>query len=204
MQFLRGHALWIVADCSHSGSWVKECITFMTEQGVGPCGHLAKDKGILISPYASCLTYQVPRKLAFSVFSNRNDATGLWVIYTDCCLSLSSKVVEGQHGRGIESTEVRCGRNFIAERCLCLPHASWQTWSARQRLCRVRHGNSGRRGWYLVLVKDNDETVIEMLQRGKVDVERDSEILASGWGEAVPEETMQSVLKKYQVYQEVG
>ena len=205
LQYLRGHMLWIVTDCAHSGSWVRECITFMSEQGVGPCGHSANDKGILISPYASCLSYEVPRKLAFSLFSNKNHSSGLWVIYTECCISLSSKIVQDQHGRGIEFSEVRCGRNFIAERCLCLPDASWQTWSARQRLCMVRFESSGgRKGWYVVLIKDSDQTIIKTLQRGKVDIEQDSEILASGWGDKVPEEALQSVLKKYQVYQEPG
>ena len=43
---LRGHAiiLVIVSDCSHSGCWVRECMDFMDEQGIGPCGHAAKKR----------------------------------------------------------------------------------------------------------------------------------------------------------------
>ena len=73
LQLLRGRVLTIVTDCSHSGSWVRECMTFLDEQGVGPCGHSARDKGILLKVYASCLSHQVPRQLAFSYCGSRND-----------------------------------------------------------------------------------------------------------------------------------
>ena len=48
-------------------------MTFLDEKGVGPCGHAAKHKRILINVYASCLSHQVPRKLAFSVVGCTND-----------------------------------------------------------------------------------------------------------------------------------
>ena len=48
LQLLHGRVLSIVTDCSHSGCWVKQCMTFLDEQGVGPCGHSARDKGVLI------------------------------------------------------------------------------------------------------------------------------------------------------------
>ena len=56
----RGRIFSIVSDCSYSGSWVKECMEFMDEQGVGPCGHAAQEKGILIQVLTSCLSNEIP------------------------------------------------------------------------------------------------------------------------------------------------
>ncbi len=66
-ELMHGCVLGINADCSHSGSWVRECRTFLDEQGVRPCGHSARDKGILMTVYTSSLSKEVPRRLAFSV-----------------------------------------------------------------------------------------------------------------------------------------
>ena len=49
LKIFRGRVLGLVSDCSHSGSWVKECMAFLDEQGVKPCGHSARDKGIYSS-----------------------------------------------------------------------------------------------------------------------------------------------------------
>ena len=53
--YFKGRVLTISTDCSYSGCWVKEAMTFMDDQGVGPCGHAAKEKGILVKVYASWL-----------------------------------------------------------------------------------------------------------------------------------------------------
>ncbi len=60
----------------------------------------------------------------------------------------------------------------------------------------------GRKEWYVVLVENNDETIIEVLRSGEVVLERESEILASGWGEEVPEKEWESALKKYPLFHE--
>ena len=64
-QHFKGKVLTIISDCSYSGSWVKEGMAFMDEQGVGPCGHVAKEKGILVKVFASCLANEIPAELAF-------------------------------------------------------------------------------------------------------------------------------------------
>ena len=72
-QHFKGKVLTIISDCSYSGSWVKEGMAFMDEQGVGPCGHVAKEKGILVKVFASCLANEIPAELAFSTHSGKND-----------------------------------------------------------------------------------------------------------------------------------
>ena len=109
LQLLRGRVLTIVTDCSHSGCWVKQCMTFLDEQGVGPCGHSARDKGILINVYASCLSHQVPRQLVFSVHTCRNDKNTGDLIFHNAwdCVSLQSKIADGQHMICISCTVYR-------------------------------------------------------------------------------------------------
>ena len=117
LDLLCGRVLSIVTDCSHSGCWVKQLMTFLDEQEVGPCGHSAREKGILINVYASCLSHQVPRQLASSVHGRYNDKnTGeLWSLKLFDSIKLESKIADGQHVRGINSTIVRCGQDSIQD-----------------------------------------------------------------------------------------
>ena len=56
----KGRVLTIVSDCSYSGFWVRDCMEFLDELGVQPCGHKAREKGILIKVCASCKSNEVP------------------------------------------------------------------------------------------------------------------------------------------------
>ena len=129
LQLLRGHVLTIVSDCSYSGCWVKECMTFLDEQGVGPCGHAAKDKGMLINVYASCLSHQIPRKLAFSVVGCKTDKESGFIIsnlYSSVTLDVKNRIADSQYAKGMNFTNIMCGQESIDEECLCLPGATWK------------------------------------------------------------------------------
>ena len=96
----KGQVLNIISDCSYSGSWVKECMEFMDEQGVGPCGHAAKDKGILVKVYASGLSNEIPMEFAFSTHCANNDKN---LGTMSCVIDLRSEVIhEGQHPSGLD------------------------------------------------------------------------------------------------------
>ena len=73
LQHFRGRILSVISDCSHSGSWIRECMIFLDEQGVRPCGHSAKEMDILIKIFASCHSHQIPRQLDHSVYACRSD-----------------------------------------------------------------------------------------------------------------------------------
>ena len=128
---LCGRALTVITDCSYSGCWVKDCMTFLDEQGVGPCGHAAKKKGILINVYAFCLSHQIPRKLAFSVKGCRNDKKERKLIFA------SGPIADCQETNVMDFTNVRCGQEYIDDECLCLPGATWKKWSERERIYPV-------------------------------------------------------------------
>ena len=211
LQLLRGRVLTIVTDCSHSGSWVKQCMDFLDQQGVGPCGHSARDKGILIKVFASCLSHQVPRQLAHSVYGSKNDKNTGDMTFIRCYYSidLRAKVAEDQHARGIDSTGVRCGQKSIDDECECLPGATWQRWSARNRIYKAGGENGGRKAWHMTLLVDDDATIVQFAEKtqgenkGKFDINLTDYgvILKSGWGEDPSEEEYQSAMQEYQVYQ---
>ena len=58
MRYGRGRTLTIVTDCHSSGNWVNRGKTFLRSHGIPVCGHLAKEKEILLRIYASCRTGQ--------------------------------------------------------------------------------------------------------------------------------------------------
>ena len=174
---------------------------FLDEQGVGPCGHSARDKGILISVLTSCLSHQVPRQLAYSVRGCRNDKnTGDLIASTNFLLAES--IADDQYTKGIASTVVLCGQNSIQDKCLCLPQANWQAWSARQRIHTVR---VNRGIWRMVMFVDDDETILRLLEHMQshhpVDPEDYGQVLKSGWGEGPTDEEQAAVMKPYEIYQ---
>ena len=191
LQLLRGRVLSIVIDCSHSGSWVRECMAFLDEQGVGPCGHSAKDKGILIKIFTSCLSYQVPTRLAYSAYACRNDKnTGLF--------SMGDYISDVQNSTFEDFTMVRCGQAVIDSECLCLPQANWQTWSVRRRIVKVHDTTSNM--WILLLLVDDDETMIQFRDSESVSCDDYGQILKVGHGQEPSREDYESVTSNYPLY----
>ena len=46
---------------------------FLDEQGVQPCGHKAREKGMIIKVYTSCQSYEIPTEYRYSVSGAFND-----------------------------------------------------------------------------------------------------------------------------------
>ena len=199
-QHFRGRVLTIISDCSYSGSWVKECMEFMDEQRVGPCGHAAKEKGILVKVYASCLSNEIPMELAFSTHGANNDKNtgsfGLYGIYLR-----SKEIHEGQHLSGLDFTQVRC-KNKIDEPCTMAPGSTWQRWSTAQRLFVVRGTDRGRPAWHYVLLVDDEDTITafhKKTKEGPLDITNYGKDIKSGWGQDSPNEVHEQLLRMYNI-----
>ena len=204
LQLLRGRILTIVTDCSHSGSWVKQCMAFLDQQGVGPCGHSARDKGILIKVFSSCLSHQVPRQLAHSVYGSSNDKnTGLYfVTKVFHFITLEAKIADNQHGYGINSTTIRCGQQAIDEECLCLPGATWEKWDMWNRKKIIFNTEINTNPWVILLIVDDDETVLRFLETAHIDCEEYGEILKSGHGQEPTKEDERLAMENFLIYRE--
>ena len=186
--FFKGQVLTIVTDCSYSGNWVKACSQYLDEQGVQPCGHSAKDKGIFLKVYASCKPTEVAATLCFSVQAAHNDKNkGIMSYY------LGEKIKETQHSFGLDFTRIRCGKKF-EEPCALSPKYTWHTWNENQRVFLVRGNDRGRPAWHYVLLVDDEETIKIFKQKTQaeaagthtIDINDYGQVLKSGWGKDPP------------------
>ena len=198
-QHFRGCILTIVSDCSYPGSWVKECMEFMDEQRVGPCGHAAKEKGILVKVYASCLSNEIPMELAFSTHCAENDKN---LGTVSCTIDLrSNEIHEGQHPSGLDFTRVRC-KNKIDEPCTMVPGSTWQRWSTGKRFFIVRGKDRGRPAWHYVLLVDDEDTITafrKKIKEGSLDVANYGKVIKSGWGQDPPNDLREQMQHTYAI-----
>ena len=196
-QHFKGRVLTIISDCSYSGSWVREAMAFMDEQGVGPCGHVAKEKGILVKVFTSCLANEIPAELAFSTHCAKNNESTGEMTYN--IVYQTKEIHDGQHPSGVDFTEVQC-KNKIKQRCTMASGSTWDQWSTAKRIFLVRGIDRSRSAWYYVKVEDSEETreaFFEAIDSRSVDVTKFGEPLECGWGEDPPEEVIEKIREKY-------
>ena len=154
--------LTIITDCHSSGRWLSECAKFLDEQGVKPCGHSSREKGILLKVYASCPTGQDATELYYTTRAMELKEDGYVYHYTNKELSAQQKT------HGIDFTRARCGKEE-EEECSISSTATWSTAgeviTARKFI--VRGTNSGRPVWHFVLL-DDDAGTLETKLREKM------------------------------------
>ena len=167
-------------------------MTFLDEQGVGPCGHAARDKGILIKVFTSCLSRQVPRQLAFSVRGFRND-TG------DLIIDRLQAIADSQLTYFIDATAVRCGQHYIQDKCLRLPQENWKTWNRIHTI--MDKDKVGKKVWSIILTKEDESIAYIKSQLSlpgiTVNVAEHGKVLKSGWGDGPTVEERASVIQLY-------
>ena len=168
-------------------------MTFLDQQGVGPCGHKARDKGILLKVYTSCLSHQIPRQLAHSVYGCKNDKNTGDMSFTTHWDRIKQWLIHNMY-----VAAVKCGQKSIDDECLCLPQANWHTWSASIRTHIVRGTDRGRKAWHLTLLVDDDNTILQFKEKtqGKtIEITDHGIVLKSGWGEGPTDEEKKSAFK---------
>ena len=199
-QHFRGRVLTIVSDCSYSGSWVREAMAFMDEQGVGPCGHVAKEKGILVKVLASCLANEIPAELAFSTHGITNNPNTGRMSFNGPDYR-GNEIHDEQHYSWLDFTRVRC-KNKIDQPCTMAPGSTWDQWNTARRIFVVRGEDGGRPAWHYVKVEDKEDTrkaFFKAVGSGNVNVKESGEPLKCGWGTDPPEEVKKKMLEEYVV-----
>ena len=179
MKHSRGRGLAIITDCHSSGRWVSECAKFLDGQGVKPCGHSAREKGILLKVLASCQAGQDSAELAYTTRAMKLNEGGYVYHYSG---ELSAK----QKTFGVDFTKVRCGEGK-EERCSVASSAVWSKASdvINHRQFVVRAEDRGRPAWYMVLLHDDAENIKafhEAIASGTIVVADYGLIVKSGWG----------------------
>ena len=187
---MRGHAiiLVIVSDCSHSGSWVRECMHFMDKQEIDPCGHAAKEKGILVQIMTSCLSHETPTELALSTNSFSNDKNTKTIGFHSMAFR-ARKICDGQHPSCVDFTHINCKTEDISSTCTIAPGSTWSKWILSQRMFLVRTNKNNRIKLDYVLFVDDDKAIcdlaIDRTPESSDDFQGYGQILMSGWADEV-------------------
>ena len=101
---------------------------FLDEQGVQPCGHKAREMGILIKVFVSCKSTEIPTEYRFFVDGMGNDKnTGVMVYW-----KLEPFLKTQTTGR-IDSSELCCNSQTIDEPCTLPPGLTWRRLDEMRR-----------------------------------------------------------------------
>ena len=155
---MTSRVLTIVSDCSYSGCWVRDCMEFLDEQRVQPCGHKAKEKGMLIKVYASCRQKQIPRQYVFSVHGAANDKNlGHMFSYT------SKRLLDDQYTYSVNSSVIRCCKDgkTIEDVCELQSDFTWREFRVKERIKLFVDESHSRPTWEYVLLKDDKDKICE-------------------------------------------
>ena len=183
-EHFRGKSMEVYCDCSYSGNWVQIAKNFMDDAGIQPCGHSARNTGMLFKVRASCRPNQVGSSLLYSARGRANDKnTGVLFVYQ------SKEIGPDQTTYGIDFTSITCKRG-IDDMCALSPDFTFKKQKDMDRIYLVRGKDKGREAWHYVLLVDDTETqklFKEKLKEGSVDMADYGLVLKSGWGKDPPQ-----------------
>ena len=117
----KGRVLTIISDCSYSGCWVRDCMEFLDEQEVQPCGHKAREKGILIKVVASCRSNEIPTEYRYTVSGTHSERNIGMIAFW-----ISKQLLRTQTIDSIDSSLINCTSKTIDEPCTVLPGLTWK------------------------------------------------------------------------------
>ena len=193
--------LTIHTDCSYAGCWVKALVQFLDDKDVRPCGHSAKEKGILLKMFASCKTNEVAHKFAYSIRGTHTDKnSGAFSGGPS-----GKEVGTAQHVQILDATGISCENKGIKAECALSPGDTWQKWSMKQRIFLVRGSDKGRLAWHYLLLVDDDDIIDQFKEQtqgtnaGKntLNCNNYGQVLKSGWGQEPPNDVKEWMEKNY-------
>lgn len=175
-------------DCSYSGQWLKQCMEYLDECKVHPCGHSAREKKTMLKLRASCRSDQVPHTLLYSARGCGSDKNkGTLYIYGN-----GYEITEGQNTHYIDDTVITCkAANFEAP-CLLPVDYTWQKKKATERLFFI----SGTTSWGYFLVIDDEDT-LDKVCNGKLSAQDVGEMIEYGIGKEPPTEVKRKMDRLY-------
>ena len=170
---------------------------FLDEQGVQPCGHKARERGMLIKVYASCGPTQIPTRYQFSVHGAANDKNNDHMFsYT------SKKLLDTQHTYSVNSSMIRCAdKKKIEDKCELPSDYTWQKWRKKEQIQLIIDESQECPTWQYVLIEENQTKIWEFKEKKEkgepFDVTQYGQILKSGSGIEPPNEVKYEMEKEY-------
>ena len=196
-----GKVLTIHSDCSYAGCWIKALAQFLDDNNVRPCGHSAKDRGILLKVSTSCKTNEVAHQLAYSLRGTHTDKnTGAFSAGPP-----GKEVGNAQHIQMIDATKIHCKNKEIKAECALSPGVTWLKWRKSKRVFLVRGHDNGRPAWRYLLLVDDDDIIDQFKEqtqganagRHTLNCSKYGQVLKSGYGEEPPNDVKEWIDKNY-------
>ena len=182
--------LYIMPDCCHSGQWINDCATVLDGLGIPPCGHRAREQGVLIKVFASCKPEQEAVEPCYSVQGIEIDEDETLIYFT------TKPVNEALRFSGTDFARLTCCRGPDEP---CQSGKALNNWTWEQAihggLCSkvfiIRVKIRGKPAWHFVLLSDSSEDYkkrfSEKVATGNIDVTEWGYIIQSGWGKDPPQ-----------------
>ena len=181
-----GKLLSIMPDCCYSGKWVTECAKELDRLGISPCGHRARENGILLKVFASCQPNQKASEPCYSVEAAKlaNDGT--------LTFHANKRASEMQSFCAIDCTKLIClrGPNESCRSVTALKNWTWQDAVGgvlKNRLFVIRIEDRVRQSWCIVLLSSKSEEYKEQFLKKMISSMEDAAkwgyVLESGQGE---------------------
>ena len=170
--------LYLLPDCNHSGQWVDDCAKMLDNFMIPPCGHRARERGVLIKVIASCKSDQQAVEPCFSV-------EGIEMMEDETLAYYSKKTVnEAVTFTSADFTRLTCCRdpNESCQSEKALKNWTWQQsihGGLKKRVFIARRKDKGKQSWHMVLLSNNSEKYKEKFCK-KISTEDDIDM--GEWG----------------------
>ena len=169
---------------------------FLDEQRVQPCGHKAREKGMIIKVFTSCKSYEIPTEYRYSVCGTFNDKNTGVIGFCG-----GKQLMNKQTTVNLDCSKLRCGSKTIDEPCTLQSHHTWNKVSEGKRIRHIRGEDLDHPAWCYILLEDDD-----VIQRNYeteyktcswADLSKYGEILAEGFGEKPPNDIKDKINEEY-------
>ena len=191
-----GKLMFITTDCCYSGQWTIDCAKTLDSLGIPPCGHRARELGILVKVYASCQPDQKAAEPCYSVEGVTVKDDGTQITYNE--------KLTHQTPTWCDATRLTCCRGPDESCCSdeALKNWTWQEalegrlWKSVQI---VQLYDQGRPTWHYLLLSDKSEEYkkrfSERVESGSINLTEWGYIIASGEGTDPPQEIRHKISK---------
>ncbi len=194
MDHFRSKRLTLICDCSYSGQWVVDAVNKMDEIGIPSCGHHAREQGILLKVFSSCLPNEEASMQTYS--------ESITVEKGGMSFYLNKKIESGQTTYASDLRAIRCSKQE-SEPCEIDSTCTWKDRiiTNEKNVYLVRGKDDGKAAWHYVLVDEEKlENFKVKVASGQMDVADYGKVLFSGWGKDPPQEKVDIIDKKYARY----
>ena len=189
-----GKLMSIITDCCYSGQWTIDCAKTLDSLGIPPCGHRAREQGILVKVLASCQPDPRAAEPCYSV-------EGV-TVKDDGTVGIHTKQLAQQTSTACNATRLTCCRGPDESCCSdeALKNWTWQEalhrrlWNSVQT---VRLSDQGRPTWHYLLLSDKSEEYkkrfSERVKSGSINLTEWGYVIASGEGTDPPREMRRKI-----------